>query len=85
MKWSILACSLLLAGCNHMPAKPDWPKAPNVESCPEQLKDAPVTEKLSVLMETVTANYGTYHECKARVEAWQQWYKDQKKIYEEAK
>ena len=84
MKWSILAFSLFLVGCQTIPAKPEWPAAPNISSCPE-LKDAPISEKLSVLMETVTGNYGTYHECKARVEAWEQWYKEQKKIYEDAK
>lgn len=85
MKWSIIICSLLLAGCVHNPpAKPEWPKAPNVGQCPE-LSDAMPSEKLSELLSTVTANYGKYHECRARVEAWEQWYKDQKRIYDEAK
>ena len=84
MKWSIILCAVFLAGCQTIPAKPEWPAAPNVGACPE-LSDAMPSEKLSELLSTVATNYGKYHECKARVEAWQQWYNEQKKIYEQAK
>ena len=84
MKYIVLLCALLVAGCDHIPAKPDWPAAPNVGDCPE-LDLAVPSEKLSELLSTVTTNYGKYHECSARVQAWNEWYKEQKKIYEEAK
>ena len=84
MKYASLPILLLIAGCNTIPAKPEWPAAPDVSECPE-LAVAPTTEKLSELLSVVTANYGKYHECTARVQAWQSWYKEQKKIYEESK
>jgi hypothetical protein len=84
MRWEILFCSLVLAGCGHIPAKPNWPVAPNIGTCPE-LVDAIPSEKFSELLKTVTTNYGKYHECKARVDAWQKWYDDQQKIYKDSK
>jgi hypothetical protein len=33
----------------------------------------------------VTNNYTIYHECKIKVETWQQWYKEQKQIFESVK
>lgn len=41
--------------------------------------------KLSELMETVSKNYGKYHECAAVNEAWQEWYREQKKVFDEVK
>lgn len=82
MKYSILLVSLLLTGCIH--TLPKWPDAPSVGKCPE-LDIAMPSEKLSDLLSTVTKNYGKYHECTARVEAWEQWYKEQKKIFESVK
>lgn len=84
MKWLIIFSAVLLSGCDTMPAKPAWPAAPNVGSCPA-LNDAAPSEKLSDLLSTVTTNYGKYHECAARVDAWQQWHKEQKEIYNQAK
>lgn len=84
MKFSILLVSLLLVGCNTVPPQyPKWPEPPKVGSCPE-LEQALPSEKLSELLTTVTKNYGKYHECTARVQAWEQWHKDQRAIYEEA-
>jgi hypothetical protein len=34
------------------------------------------------LLEVVTGNYALYYECKNRTDGWQQWYREQKKIYE---
>lgn len=39
--------------------------------------------KASELLTTVTENYGTYYEVVARLRAWQDWYYQQKKIFEE--
>lgn len=83
MKWNIILCAVLLAGCNTIPPQyPKWPDSPKVGTCPE-LDTAMPSEKLSDLLSTVTKNYGKYHECTARVQAWEQWYKEQKGIYEE--
>ena len=39
----------------------------------------------SRLLETVTENYGQYYELREIVKGWQDWYKEQKKIFEEVK
>lgn len=84
MKFSILLVSLFLVGCQHNPPQyPKWPEQPKIGTCPD-LEDAMPSEKLSELLTTVTKNYGKYHECTARVQAWEQWYKEQRAIYEEA-
>ena len=41
--------------------------------------------KASELIGTVTDNYGTYYEVVTQLKGWQQWYQDQKKIFEEIK
>ena len=84
MKFGVLLVSLLLVGCNSIPPQyPKWPDLPKVGTCPE-LDLATSSEKLSELLSTVAKNYGKYHECTARAQAWEQWYKDQRAIYEEA-
>lgn len=37
------------------------------------------------LLTTVTENYGTCHEIREKLKAWQDWYKTQKQIYESVK
>lgn len=41
--------------------------------------------KVSELIRTVTDNYATYYKVKEQVQGWQEWYKEQKKIYEGVK
>lgn len=41
--------------------------------------------KASELLDTVVQNYGSCHETAAKLEAWQEWYKEQKKIFESVK
>ena len=40
--------------------------------------------RASEVVETVVENYGRYNELREKVIAWQNWYRDQKKIFEEA-
>jgi hypothetical protein len=80
-----LAVLVTLAGCSTaVPVTAKFPEPPGLsalERCPnlQQLKDAPV---LSDVAKTVTINYGTYYECAVKADAWQQWYKIQKNIFE---
>ena len=39
--------------------------------------------KASQLLETVTENYGLYYQQREIIKGWQEWYKEQKKIFEE--
>jgi len=41
--------------------------------------------KASELLTTVTENYGTYYQMREQLLGWQQWYLEQRKIYESVK
>jgi lipase chaperone LimK len=41
--------------------------------------------RASEVVETVVENYGRYNELREKVIAWQNWYRDQRKIFEGAK
>ena len=41
--------------------------------------------KISELLKTVTDNYTTYYQTREQVIGWQEWYKEQKKIFESVK
>ena len=41
--------------------------------------------KASQLLDRVVENYGSCHENAAKLEAWQEWYREQKKIFESVK
>ena len=45
----------------------------------------PSKVKASELLDTVVQNYGACHENAAKLEAWQEWYREQKKIFESVK
>jgi hypothetical protein len=81
---SVLFLSLILAGCSvFVPVKP--PKFPDA---PEQLRqncnklktidgdNVSITDMLKVVVE----NYTMYYECSTKVEGWNEWYVEQKKI-----
>jgi len=74
-----------MSGCITLNGKQDFPDAPTaaVGKCPELLTINKPEVALSELMKTVTKNYTKYHECAASVEAWQEWYDQQRKNAEE--
>ena len=84
----ILSLLVVLSGCSTtVPVKPKFPESvPSLmEPCPE-LKQIPAeTTKLSETLSVVTKNYGSYHECSAKVNTWIEWYVEQKKIYDKIK
>jgi len=85
---AVLSTIVLLSGCSTLtPVKQKWPEVPKEisESCPQLKKLPEDTEKLSDVVGNVSQNYGTYYECQAKLEAWIEWYKTQKNIYEEVK
>lgn len=88
MKTAVIVLpTLLLSGCLSTPVKPIFPEAIKdlMVACPE-LQTVPTgTEKLSETLTVITKNYGQYHECKAKVDGWIEWYTEQKKIYNEIK
>ena len=87
MKRSLILL-LLLAGCSTtVPVKRTFPEVPKelLTRCPELKEVPPGTEKLSELLSVVADNYGQYKECQLSVELWNEWYQEQKKIFDSVK
>lgn len=87
MKLWLLLTPFLLTGCllkQPVPIKQIWPDVPKelLNACPDLKLVDPKTDKLSDIIGVVSDNYGTYYECKAKVDDWIVWYYGQKKIYE---
>lgn len=87
MKLLLAILALGLAGCSTpVPIKPKFPVAPDIllEPCAE-LKRLEAAAKLSDVAKTVVENYTLYHECSVKNQAWAEWYKAHKKIFEDVK
>ena len=86
MRIIILTLALLLTGCLATPVKRNFPEAPEMlkEKCPplEKISDE---AKLSELTRTVVINYTTYYDCSVKLDAWIEWYRVQKQIFESVK
>jgi biotin-(acetyl-CoA carboxylase) ligase len=69
-----------------VPVAPKFPEVPEriLQKCPqlEKLKEEP---KLSEVAKNITNNYTTYYECAVKHDAFVEWYRIQKKIYESVK
>lgn len=88
MKKTIVLLSLayFLSGCavvGKAPKFPDYPEEIGVLCEELRLIEEKDNVKLSEVMKVVTYNYGQYHLCKAKVDSWIEWHKQQKKIFEE--
>jgi len=79
----LLCATVLVAGCTTVvPVKQKFPEVPQIlmEKC-EPLSTIDKTSVVfSEFLSTVAVNYTKYHTCAAVVSAWQDWYRDQKKI-----
>lgn len=87
MKYLLLPL-LLLTGCSTtVPVVMKFPDAPAelVTPCAELEQTPAGTTQLSKTLEVVVKNYSKYHECKAKTDAWIEWHKTQKQIYESVK
>lgn len=86
MRLAVVVSLLLLTGCIATPVAREFPAAPtSLTAACDALMDVPATDKLSVVLTTVTKNYAQYQECSIRVDAWNQWYNEQKKIFDSVK
>lgn len=79
IKFLIPLLTVGLIGCCPPNIRPEFPKIPPelAESCPDLILISPTT-KLSDVVDNVTSNYGYYHECKFKVQAWNEWYVKQR-------
>ena len=78
---------LLLTGClGTAPVQRNFPDVPDELkiACPDLNMVEPTT-KLSDVVTVVAKNYGQYQECQVKVDAWIEWYKSQKQIFESVK
>jgi hypothetical protein len=88
MKVIILSLVLFLSGCalfqKPVPIAPQWPDVPFqlTRKC-DELKSL-AGEKISItdMMKVIVENYALHYQCSTKVEGWQEWYEEQRKIYE---
>lgn len=87
MKILALIPVVLLTACSTLvPVKQSFPEVPKdlMVACPDLQQTQP-TDKLSDVLKVVVDNYGQYHECRVKVDAWIEWYKSQKQISDSVK
>ena len=86
MKNILLFCVItLLAGCSTtVPVTAKFPEAPEIllVECDQLDKIGKDKVYFSEFLKTVVGNYTKYHSCAAQNEAWKEWYKVQKEIFE---
>jgi hypothetical protein len=90
LKLFILTIFIILAflatGCSTVvPVTAKFPEVPErlLVRCP-QLEKLGNDPKLSDVSKTVTINYTTYYECAVKHDAFVEWYKIQKEIFDKA-
>jgi hypothetical protein len=83
MKALLLSLTLLTGCTTIVPVKQNFPPAPPTaqQTC-APLIVVPSNAELSVVANTVNLNYQMYWQCALKVDAWTEWYKTQKSIYE---
>jgi hypothetical protein len=82
---------VLLSGCSlFTKTVPVTQKFPDV--VPELMKKCEELKRvegdkvlITELLKTVVENYTLYYQCSTKVEGWQEWYEQQKKIHNEIK
>ena len=83
----IVLAFLITACSTAVPLTQNFPQAPAVllEKCPELKTIAGERVSIVDFTRTVSENYTTYHQCAGKNEAWIDWYRQQKKIWEDVK
>lgn len=86
MRILILSALLLLTACTSVPVERKFPAVPAdlKQACPDLQQTQP-TDKLSDVLKVVVDNYGQYHECRIKVDAWIEWYNKQQEIFNSVK
>jgi hypothetical protein len=86
MKYIFIAL-LFLVGCSTtVPVQKKFPNA-----TPELLKKCESLKKIegdkvaiTDMLKVIVHNYSLYYECSTKVDGWQEWYSEQKKIHEDS-
>lgn len=85
MRSLVLAVAVLLAGCTTtVPVKQEFPVAPSIllERCPDLMQIDDGKNSLREMLKVVIQNYALYYQCAEKTHGWQDWYNQQKKIYD---
>jgi hypothetical protein len=81
----VIMLVLAITGCSTaVPVTARFPDPPGslaTQSCAE-LQKLKEDARLSDISRTVTVNYSSYYECAVKTDAWIEWYKIQKIIFE---
>ena len=88
MKYIVLSLALVLAACSTpVSVKQKFPEVPKslVERCESLKKIEGDRVAITEMLKVVVQNYGMYYECAAKVDGWNDWYLEQKRIYESVK
>jgi hypothetical protein len=84
-KLILIPLLVILSGCaTKVPVAMKFPAVPEslLITCKDLEQVKTNEEQLSEMLKVVVTNYGQYHECRAKVEAWIDWYKNQKEIHD---
>lgn len=88
MKYISLILVMFLVGCSTtVPVSQKFPGVPKalVEKCESLKKVEGDRVAITEMLKVVVQNYGMYYECAAKVDGWNEWYIEQKRIYESVK
>jgi hypothetical protein len=88
MKYALLILAVFLTACSTpVPVSQRFPNVPNalVEKCDSLKKIEGDRVAITEMLKVVVQNYGMYYECAAKVDGWNDWYLEQKRIYESVK
>ena len=88
MKYLILCLALLTSACSTtVPVKQEFPVAPKIllERCPDLLTIDNGKNSLRDMLKIVIQNYSLYYQCAEKTHGWQDWYTQQKKIFDNIK
>ncbi len=88
MKYISLILVTLLSACSTpVPVTQKFPEVPKalVERCESLKKIEGDRVAITEMLKVVVQNYGMYYECAAKVDGWNDWYLEQKRIYESVK
>lgn len=88
MKYLLLVVAILISGCSTtVPVSRKFPEIPQVlvEKCENLKKIEGDKVAITEMLKVVVHNYTLYYECSTKVEGWNDWYTEQKKIFDSVK
>ena len=90
MKFAVLLSVALLSGCSILvPVKPKFPDAvPELQERCKELQQVPITGTpvaITDMLKIIINNYSLYYQCGNKVDGWNAWYEEQRRIYESIK